>query len=280
MSTSLVAHTGEFDQRQVEIMRRTVAAGVSAEEFALFLEVCKHRRLNPMNREIYAISRYDYNTNSTKMTIQVSIDGLRLLAERSGKYKGQLGPFWCDESGEWQEVWLKKAPPAAAKVGILRSDFSQPIWAIARYDSYVQTKKDGKPTAMWEKMSDVLLAKCAESLGFRKAFPGEVAGLYTHEEMSQADHIERNLPEVMLEQETTVEGEVVDVPLSQPKQHSTALTRMIEQAQARTINLGKSWEETKTEALGKSIADAELVMKDFQYINGLLKRYEQEQTAA
>lgn len=67
-----------------------------------------------------------------------------------------------------------------------------------------------------------------------------------------------------------------EVAPSQPGS-SMALTRMIEQAQARTINLGKSWEETKTEALGKSTFDADLVMKDFQYINGLLKRYEQEQ---
>lgn len=175
----------QFDDRQIEIMRQTVAKDVPPAEFSVFLEVCKHRQLNPFNREIYAIMRG--NSSSRQMTIQVSIDGFRLLAERSGKYRGQRGPFFCGEDGVWKEEWLSNKPPVLAKVGIVRSDFDETIWAIARYGSYVQFK-DGIPTTMWAKMPDILLAKCAEALAIRKTFPLQVAGLYVHEEMMQADN--------------------------------------------------------------------------------------------
>nr|PJZ90803.1 hypothetical protein CH379_22270 [Leptospira ellisii] len=80
-------------------------------------------------------------------------------------------------------MWLKKEPPVAARIGILRKDFQAPLFAVARYDAYVQKNSDGKVNAIWEKMSDNQLAKCAESLGLRKAFPNDLSGLYTFEEL-------------------------------------------------------------------------------------------------
>jgi phage recombination protein Bet len=166
-----------FDNRQIQIMKSTVAKDLSDAEFAFFMEVCKHRNLNPFNREIYGFS------SKGKMNIQVSIDGLRLIAERSGKYKGQLGPFYCAEDGVWVDVWLSKTPPAAAKVGVKRSGFDDPIWAVARFESYAQT------SPVWVKMPDLMLAKCAESLALRRAFPAEMGGLYSHEEMEQSGNV-------------------------------------------------------------------------------------------
>jgi phage recombination protein Bet len=182
---------------QVELVKRMILKDASEDELKLFIQICNRTRLDPFARQIYAIRR------GNQMTAQVSIDGQRLVAERTGKYAGQLGPFWTGDGKEWVEVWLEKTPPKAAKVGVLRSDFKEPIWAVARYDAYAQD------SAMWRKMGDLMLAKCAESLGLRKAFPNELSGLYTDAEMEQADNA---APRVTPEAEANDEVAIAQTP--------------------------------------------------------------------
>lgn len=173
---------GTYSQDEVNLIRDTVATGSTDLELKMFLSQCQRTGLDPITRQIYFIKG-----KTGKVMIQTSIDGFRLIAERTGKYEGQTKPEWCGDDGVWKEVWTLPKNPSAARIGVWKTGFREPLYAVAIFNEYAQKDYQGKLSSMWAKMPTLMISKVAESLAFRKAFPNDLSGIYTSEEMAQND---------------------------------------------------------------------------------------------
>lgn len=173
-----------FSAEQRQLIRDTFANGASDQEFAALLEVARARRLNPFLRQIHFVSRWDSQKGRAVWATQVSIDGLRAIAQRTGLYDGQDEPEFVENPDGSLRL---------CRVRVYRKDWQRPAVGIAFWEEYVQTirdKQSGKdrPAPMWRKMPHVMLAKVSEALALRKAFPEDTSGLYTGDEMGQAEN--------------------------------------------------------------------------------------------
>jgi phage recombination protein Bet len=185
--------TSGLSRDQIELLKRTICRGATDDEFKLFIHAVNHTRLDPFMRQIHAVKRYNKTTDRMEMVIQTGIDGFRLIAERTGKYAGSDDPVVDDEKN-----------PTRATVTVYKMMSGQrcPFTATARWDEYYPGEKQG---FMWKKMPCLMLGKAAESLALRKAFPAELSGLYTDEEMEQAGD-----PNSIIVKPRTLAGEYVD----------------------------------------------------------------------
>lgn len=182
MSTEVALRDGQeiMSREKIELIKQTVAKGSTDLELDLFLHACKRTGLDPLMKQIYAIKRKNGKTGQMEMAIQTGIDGYRLIADRTGRYAGSDEPTYTVGQDGFPDV---------ASVTIYkmldgqRCGFS----ASARWTEYCQ-----EASPMWKKMPFLMLSKCAEALALRKAFPAELSGVYTHEEMMQADNEPRN----------------------------------------------------------------------------------------
>lgn len=163
-----------MEKAEKALLGRTLCKGATSDELDLFVAAIERTGLDPHARQIYWIKR------GGRGTIQVSIDGQRSIAERTGEMSG-LETHWCGADGKWVDVWLKKSPPAAARVRVYRKGCEHPFTGIATWAAYAST------SPVWARMPDLMIQKCANSLALRSAFPLLLSGLYTSAELEQAD---------------------------------------------------------------------------------------------
>lgn len=173
-----------FSQEQIDLIKSQIAPKATDDELKLFIYQAKRTGLDPLARQIYAIHRRQKVGNNwvEKMTIQTSIDGFRVIAERSGDYAGQDEPIFEEAEGNLIKCTVK----CYRFKGEARYCVSV---GVAYWSEYVPMY-EGKPSGLWLKMPHTMLAKVAEALALRKAYPQDLSGLYTGDEMNQADKIE------------------------------------------------------------------------------------------
>lgn len=195
MSSELTITQDQTDwtaQQVAALKTLGVSNDVTQADLAIFLTQSKRTGLDPFSHQIYMIGRKQKTANGyeTKQTIQVGIDGLRAIAHRVAQQCHEVfsmsDTLWADKNGVWHDVWLSPEPPAAAKVSVKRGGgvFS----AVAIFKEYAPVY-NGKLSGMWATKPALMIAKCAEALALRKAFPSDMSGIYTDDEMSRAEDV-------------------------------------------------------------------------------------------
>lgn len=169
-----------FTREQVDLIKSTVAKGATDDELKLFMYTAKRTGLDPLTKQIHFVKRKVKNADGSyrdQMAIQTGIDGYRAIAERTRSLAGIDDAVY--------EVNAETQRPSKATVTVYRFVEGQkvPFTASARWSEYAPT---GNQAFMWNKMPFLMLGKCAEALALRKAFPNDLTGIYTHEEMDQA----------------------------------------------------------------------------------------------
>jgi phage recombination protein Bet len=194
-----------FNNRQLDLIRRTVAADTNADELELFIHTAKHLRLDPLRRQIYAFVFSKDKPDKRRMSIIVAIDGFRAIADRTGCYRPdeEEPTFEIDPAAvnaETNPIGLVKA---TVRVWKHAHGAWHKVTASAYWDEYAPIKDEwawdqeaGKkrPTGRktldtsgnWPKMPRLMLAKVAEALALRKAWPDDFSNVYAAEEVDRS----------------------------------------------------------------------------------------------
>jgi phage recombination protein Bet len=174
--------------------------GASNADLAVFMHVCQNTGLDPFTRQIHGIMRREKVTDYEggqknerwvdKFTIQVGIDGFRVIRDRIAERKGLRVEYedtiWYDADGNGRDVWLWDEPPAACRVVVLVDGRRFP--SVLKFSEYCQYSRDGnKPVAQWASKPAHMIEKCAEANGLRRAFPNDMAGIRLEDEMPPAE---------------------------------------------------------------------------------------------
>ena len=182
-SAQMVQGLAESDltitDEQLDLVRDTVAPGADDANLKLYLYDCLRLNVHPLDKLIHYTQHFDSRAGRQKYTPVVSIDYMRIRAESSGCYAGQDDPIFTREprKGEGEEAVAKVT--VFKIVGGLRCGFT----GVARWFEFAV---EGPQGMMWRKMPMHMLAKCAEAQALRKAFPGQLSGLYFEGEMAKA----------------------------------------------------------------------------------------------
>lgn len=219
-----------YDAKALALIKRTVAADCNDDEFSIFIHMARMLRLDPLRRQIYAFVFSKDKPDKRRMSIITAIDGFRAIAERTGNYRPD------EEEPTYQEDESKKGPnnPAGlVKATVRVHKYSHGQWhkvtASARWDEYAPVKEEwaydpeqnkraptGKfildTSGNWGKMPYLMLAKVAEALALRKAWPDDFANVYADEEIDRSRVIDATPAELAAQGEADTRMERIGGP--------------------------------------------------------------------
>ena len=187
-----------WNDKQLDLVRRTVAKDCNPDEFRQFIHICQGVRLDPLRRQIYCFVFNKTDPKRRQMTVVTSIGGYRSIAERTGSYRPDSAAPRLEISAD--------AKSSINPLGIIRCEVTVfkhshgewfPVVGEAYWEEYVPTitNEDGvahidRKKTGWIKMPRIMIAKCAESNALRKAWPDDFAALVSEEEIDRAHSLD------------------------------------------------------------------------------------------
>lgn len=151
------------DQKVIKTLQATVAKGATAEEFAMFTHFCQSTGLNPFKNEIWFIKA------NNRVQMMTGINGYFTVANQHPDYDGM----------QVETSYTEKGVPIESVCKVYRKDRRFPSIGRARW------AEDHKPYGVWKEKPTLMLEKVSKSRALREAFPQELNGLYTKEEMDE-----------------------------------------------------------------------------------------------
>jgi phage recombination protein Bet len=164
--------------------------GARAESVLMVFDYCTARKLDPLKKPCHIVPMQVRTHEGDYVWRDVVMPGIyeyRTTATRTGLYLGHSEPEYGPEID-----YLGVKAPAFCKIVVYR--WNQEAKARAEYPVRVKfveiaaTAKDKKTgdlyvNARWTKAPEQMLTKCTEAAGLREAFPDELGGTHTVEEM-------------------------------------------------------------------------------------------------
>ena len=167
---------GKFTPAEIAVIRDVVAAQGQGQaplnnaELCVYLKQAARARLDPFSKQIYAIRR------GGRMTIQTGIDGFRAIAERTGTYAG---------SDDYR--YVEHDPPGRHPISATCTVYRMVAGHRVGTTRTVRWDEFGSDQGQWKKMCRSMLGKVAEAQALRAAFPNDLSGLYSDDELAQAE---------------------------------------------------------------------------------------------
>jgi phage recombination protein Bet len=233
MSNIIPVGTGPLaqlaDPKRLKLIRDTVAKQASETEFNWFIDICRHTRLDPLRKQIYCFVFHASDAKKRQMVPVTAIGGLRAIAQRTGTYRADnraprletdeslrdsltnpLGIIRAEVSvfqhshGEWHEIvgeayWEEFAPIVDEWVDDPEAGRRRPSGK-----RMLDKTKDG-----WRRMPRLMLAKCAEAVALRKAWPDDLGNLYEETEIDRHQTLDLMPSEIIDQTETESKLEMI-----------------------------------------------------------------------
>lgn len=189
------------------------------EEIDLFIKTAKYRRLNPYLNELFILKKAPYKNEYGKLVedgaqIIISRQAVMMIAEEHPQYDGiEHGIVVQNQTtGQIEDrvgcILLDGETLIGGWAKVYRKDRRVPFVNRISLKEYTKQKEKGKGT--WDKMTNTMIDKCAVVTAMRSAFPQQLGGLYTQDEVDNSNFTPTEEPEN--------KKPIIDIPVDEPNQ--------------------------------------------------------------